>query len=138
MSNVLSIFDTQKAAEQAAELHLRHPVTGEPTYADGDKKKKPLIINLKGIDSGDFEKDLQRRIRKNKGKGKDSQDLEEAKLAACETYANLTTGWQNIPGDDGKDLEFSFESAVKLYMKYKDIRVQISDFIADKSNFIKG
>ena len=131
--SLLSIFDTVSAAEKGATLHLVHPITKEPVYADGDKQKKPLTITLKGLDSVEFEREIQRRARQNKNK-KDDIYLEQAKLEAAQTYARLTIGWENIP----EFPEFSFENAVKLYLNYKDIRVQVGDFIVDKSNFIKA
>lgn len=137
MSNILSMFDTAGAAEQGADLHLLHPATKEPVYVDGDKQKKPLIIKLKGTDSYEFEREMARRARMNKGKKGDA-DLEQAKREAAETYAKLTIGWLNMPDENGKELEFSFENAVKVYMNFKDIRVQVSEFITDKANFIKG
>lgn len=135
MSFDFSIFDTVGAAEKGADLHLLHPVTLEPVFADGDKQKKPIIITLKGMESDDFARELQRRQRQNKGK-KDL-DLDETRRQAAETYAKLTLGWQNIE-EDGKPLEFTKENAVKVFLKYRDIMRQVGDFIADKSNFIKS
>lgn len=137
MSNILSIFDTAGAAEQGADLHLLHPATKEPVYLDGDKQKKPIIIKLKGTDSHEFERYIAKKQRMAKAKKGDA-DLEQLKRETAEMLAALTIGWVNMPDDSGKEMDFSFENAVKLYLGFKDIRVQVSDFIADKANFIKG
>lgn len=138
----LNLFDTVTASNAGAELHLLHPVTKLPTYAD-EKETKPLIIGLLGSDSDVYTKELQKKARqhrRNTAKAKsDDIDFDKATLESCEFYARLTTKFENIPSGDGKkDLEFTFENAVNLYMKYKDIRVQVGDFIAEQANFIKG
>ena len=139
---ILSVFDTEKASNEGAELHLTNPATGDLAYAD-KAEKKPLTIRLLGPDSDIYTRHLQdaaRKVRKaNKLKISDDIDFEKAKREAAELYAKMTLGWSNIPDDSGKsDLPFSYGNAVKLYLTYKDIRIQVGDFIADKANFIKG
>ena len=140
MSFDLNVFDTVSASNQGAELHLLHPVTKLPTYADKEETK-PLIISLLGTDSDLYTKEIQKKAkqyRRNTAKNKvDDIDFEKSVRESCEMYAKLTTGFKNIPGDNKKELEFSFDNAFALYMKYKDIRVQVGDFIADQANFIK-
>lgn len=126
--NFLSIFDTENQAESGAVLHLKHPATGELMYVD-DKEEKPLTINLKGANSTTFERELEKRGRLNKNKKLSS---EEVKLQTCEIYAKLTTGWSGFSED------FSFESAVDMYLTYKDIREQVGNFIGNKANFIES
>lgn len=131
-----SVFDTVAQANKGAKLHLTVPGTKEPAYAD-DKEKKPLTITLLGTDSDVFTKEQQAKLRKmrienKKGKKADDVDLEKNIKEACETYAKLTVGWENMPSD------FSYENAVELYTKYKDIRVQVGDFIAEQANFIQS
>ena len=136
----LNVFDTVSASNQGAELHLLHPASKLPTYADKEETK-PLIINLLGVDSDIYTKDLQKKAkqyRRNAAKNKvDDVDFDKQVRDAAELYAKLTTGFQNIPDDGKKELEFTFDAAFQLYMKYKDIRVQVGDFIAEQANFIK-
>lgn len=132
-----SVFDTVAQANKGAELHVINPKTKEPAYID-DAEKKPVTITLLGTDSDIFTKQQQaklRRMRIENKKGKkasDDIDFDKAIKESCEMYAKLTTGWQNM------ELEFSYENAVSMYMKYKEIRVQVGDFIAEQANFIQG
>ncbi len=134
----LNIFDTTTPAENGADLHLKHPLTGEAVYAD-DKNKKPVAIKLKGTDSDEYKKIIQRIVRNNKAKNKDSgePDFDELKQAAAETYAKMTISWENI-SVNGKPLDFSYDNAVKLYLGYAEITKQVGDFMADRTNFIKS
>lgn len=134
----LSIFDTQSAAELGAKMELKHPVTGETAYYN-DNEKKPITIKLRGTDSGEYEKELQKIARQQKGKKSNDVDIEQAKRQSCEIYAKLTLGWENMPKAEGEGTqEFSKDAAFELYMKFKDIRVQVGNFITEKANFIKS
>ena len=137
--SILSLFDTESASNQGAELTLLHPSTKEPVEFKG----KPITIRLLGPDSDVYTKHIQskaRESRRNAAKGKKDSDIDFDKLKreAAELYAAMTISWNNMPGDDGKTLEFSREAAVKLYLSYKDIRVQVGDFIGDSANFTQS
>jgi len=134
----LKIFDTNTPAENGADLHLKHPLTGEAVYAD-DKNKKPVTIKLKGTDSDEYKKIIQRAVRNKQAKkqSSDNPDFDEMKQVAAETYAKMTISWQNI-SVNGEDLECNYENAVKLYLGYAEITKQVGDFMADRRNFIKG
>ena len=140
MSFDLSVFDTVSAANEGADLHLLIPGTKEPAYADKEEKK-PLIISLLGYDSDAYTKELQKKAkqhRRNTAKNKqDDIDIDKVVRETCELYAKLTTGFKNIPGEDGKELACTFDNAFKLYMDYKDIRVQVGEFISEQANFTK-
>lgn len=136
----LNVFDTVTQANSGAELHLLVPGSKVPAYAD-DKETKPLTINLLGSDSDLYSKEIQKKARELRRKKSNSNDLDLDKniREACELYARLTVGFKNIPSDEkGKYLECTYDTAFNLYMKYKDIRVQVGDFISDQANFIKG
>lgn len=134
----LNIFDTNTPAENGADLHLKHPITGKPVYAD-DKNKKPVTIKLKGTDSDEYKKIIQRAVRDNQAKkqSQETPDFDEMKQVAAETYAKMSISWQNI-SVDGKALPFNYDNAVKLYLGYAEITKQVGDFMADRRNFIKG
>jgi hypothetical protein len=136
----LSVFDTVSQANNGASLHLLVPGSRQPAYLDADNKnpKKPLKITLLGMDSDTYAKHLQEKARARRKKGNDDLDLEQAIDDACELYAKLTTGWENIPDKDGNPMPFNFENAVSLYKQFKDIRVQVGNFIAEQENFIKS
>ena len=136
----LNVFDTVTQSNKGAELHLLVPSSKIPAYAD-EKETKPLLINLLGSDSDAYRKEIQKKARELRRKKNTSNDLDLDKniLEASELYARLTTGFKNIPGDEkGKDLDCTFDNAFNLYMKYKDIRVQVGDFISEQANFING
>lgn len=134
----LSIFNTEKLASDGAELHLAHPVTGEPVYLD-DEQKMPITIAIMGTDSDVYQKALQKaavKARNAKSKNNES-DFEQALTETIELYADMTLGWTNI-NHEGKALKFTRDNAVLLYKTYKEIRKQVGDFAAEKANFIKG
>lgn len=150
----LNVFDTVSAANKGAVLHLRLPVTNELAYAD-EEKTKPVTITLQGTDSDAYSKiiefnankrnketALKAREKARAGKFNHIDDeaelinLEEQQQAACEMYAKLTTGFENISLDGKKPLECTVENARNLYMSHKGIRTQVDAFIADQANFI--
>lgn len=133
MTNILQMFDTVSSSEEGSWLHLNVPGTEEKAYTDGDKQKKPLRIKLKGPDSNAWTA-FQRKAMKSQGKEKSHEDtiLEDSKL-----FAKMTLAFENIPSESGQALELTQENAIKLYMNYKDIRLQALRFVMDQSHFTK-
>lgn len=130
--NVLQQFDTVSASEEGAWLHLKIPGSDEKAYLDEDQKK-PLRIKLKGPDSDTWTAFQRKAMRaKQNDKSVDETTNEDAKL-----FAKMTVAWENIPDDSGDSLEFTAENAIKLYRKYKDIRIQALRFVMDQANFTK-
>ena len=136
----LSMFDSVSQANEGAELHLCLPASDELAYNDG----KPLTITLRGSDSDVFALEMQRRLQlsaKNQKKGKEDEeiDIKKATRESCRFLAKMTIGWAGIPSADGKKLlPFSEAEAEVLYLKYKDIRLQVDKFIGSRVNFIKA
>jgi len=136
----LSIFDTVTQSNAGAKLHLLVPSTKMPAYADA-KETLPLTISLLGADSDLYSKEIQKKARELRRKKNNSNDLDLDKSIreACELYARLTVSFENIPsGEKGKYIEGTYQNAFDVYLKHKDIRVQVGDFISDQSNFIVG
>ncbi len=140
-----NIFNTEASAEKGATLHVLHPVTLEPVYAD-DEKTKAITIELMGVDSKTYQKVLQDKVIQERSREKldDKGNAIEAELdfdkitaESVELYASMTLGWSNV-SHNGKALPFSRKNAVLLYTTYKEIRAQAGDFMAKKANFIKG
>jgi hypothetical protein len=100
--------------------------TEEKLYFDDDKKK-PVRIKVMGPDSDPWTAFARKHQNQSKMKSNDDVELEEAKL-----YAKMTIAWENIPKEAG---ECTHENALKLYKKYKGVRVQITQFVVDRSNF---
>lgn len=127
-NDILSLFDTEKASESGAWLHLKLP-TGELAYLDGDAKKKPLRIRLKGPDSPEW----QAYIRKARTNTEEMDPETESKREA-ELYASMTLEVQNIPeytGDNARPLP-------ELYAKHKEIRAQCTQFLFNRQAFFKA
>ena len=147
MAFSLSVFDKETQANNGAWLHLINPETGKPAYLD-EEEKQPVRIKLRGMKSSVFEQkqvDLMREMRQKQKDNKEEEqeitleDLQKSKEKAAELYASLTIELENIPSFDGNGLlKCSFDNLKKLYLNYLDIRVQVGEFIAKDSNFIKG
>ena len=141
MSFDFNVFNTEKAASEGAMLHLVHPTSGIELYVDGDKKRKPIHIHLMGTDSDIYmeyqQKEINKeRTRRSKNKSDEAIDFKQNIRDTADLFAKMTKGWANI-WHDGKELEFSYQNAVLLYMTYKEIRMQVKAFVEDKENFIK-
>lgn len=132
-----NVFNSEKLADDGAVLHLAHPVTLEPVYID-DNQKKPCEIILMGSDSDVYLEFQQKKLNeRSKNKSNDKIDFKKSIRESADVYAKMTKGWANI-WHEGKELEFNYKNAVMIYMTYKEIRVQVGDFISEKENFIKG
>lgn len=131
----LSTLDVAAAAEEGAELHLRHPTTNELLF-DGDDKV-PVTITLAGADSERFRSaqraQINRRLRK---RGREDATIEAAEADAIELLAASTLGWSGI-ALDGEDLACTPANAKKLYRRMSWVREQVDVFMADRGNFLK-
>lgn len=125
----LEQFNTEAAANAGAVLEVELP-NGNLAY-NGEEL---VTITLLGAESDAARKSLLKQQRANSKKRRGSKviterDLEEAKRQSCEFLADLTTGWTGI------DKEFNRENVIDVYMKYKGIRDQVNNFVADSENF---
>lgn len=125
----LETLDTAKGANDGATLDLKHPTTGEPIGAS---------INLLGADSDAYKQktiELQRRhmerLRRN---SKYRRSPEEMDADATELLAAVTTGWDLEVG--GQRPAFSVATAVSIYARFKWIREQVDEFVAERGNFL--
>jgi len=147
MSNEFNfdVFNTKKASDDGATLHIVHPITGEEVYIDGDKKKKPITITMRGNQSTIGKNNLEKRINERnraQAKNKNGKDFEEfnyskSEQTASEDLAKLVVSWSNI-FHDGKELECTAQNAQMLFMVYEEIRIQCLKFADEKENFVKG
>ena len=132
MSNILKMFDTVTASEEGAWLHLNIPASEEKAYLD-EKQKKPMRIKLQGPDSNVWVNFQRKSVRE----GDKKKSYEDTVLEDSQLFAKMTISWENIPDADGKDLQFTYEAAIKLYRDYKDIRMQALRFVVNQEAFIK-
>ncbi len=131
----LSTLDVVSASNQGATLELIHPVTEEKIVDDDGNV---MSITVLGTDSQTYRDILKARTRQRLNQKKQSKiDLDEAEHKGLELLARCTMGWANIY-DEGEKVPFSFEAALNLYKKYPWIKEQVDNFMADRSNFLKG
>lgn len=126
----LNKLDLSAQADKGADLSLEHPVTGE---------ELGITITLLGTDSAVYRnhaRELQRariaKMAKSRNKKIDfsvTEDEEADALAVC------TVGWSGVVLN-GKELEFSHDAAVDLYVSYPWIKEQVDAFIGDRANFL--
>jgi hypothetical protein len=129
-TNILSIFDTEAASETGAWLHLSVPGSdGELAYADADKKN-PLRIKLKGPESDTWVAFFRKAAQQDNKK--DKRTAQEVRLDDSKLMARMTLEVENIPGADATDRE----SLIRMYMDYRDIRLQALSFVMNRENFI--
>lgn len=143
-------LDTESKQEQGAWLHLVDPATGDLAYAD-KAKKKPCRIKFKGYQSQAGKENIVKgrnklmkeavtqgkRNKSDKPKDLTVADLQENALTDAQTLTELVIDWENIPGADGKFIEFSKEAFHNAAVRMLDLRKQALDFISDQKVFFQ-
>lgn len=89
------MFDiTSLSTKDTTTVHLRHPVTDAPLYADGDAKKKPMTITVYGPGSSTYRNAIiamqNRQLKRNKKQMSAELIREEATelLVTCSVSAD--------------------------------------------------
>lgn len=131
----LSSLMPEEHKEMSAELHLKHPVTGEELETEDGQ---PITISLMGMESSVAKKMIKNRGQKmmNNRKGL-KMDVDEAMRFNASLLANLTTHWSGICDND-QELQCSKAVAEELYIKHSWIRDQVDEFVSDRENFFKA
>ena len=119
--------DTKKISEAGAWVHLKDG--RKPAYWTDDKgavdESRPARIKMLGPDSETLQKRARKRVAKrNSG-------------APAENMADATLTWENIPGADGKPLEFSPDNALWLYEAYPAIVRQLREEAGEIDDFLE-
>lgn len=124
----LTRFDVASAASAGADLHLRHPSTLEPLFADG----KPATIRLLGRDAPAV-RDAARAADRAVTAGEIDSDERLTRVLVA-----ATVGWSGIAVEG--DEEYSPEAARKLYtMPEADwVLEQITPFFMDRANYARN
>ena len=130
----LKKHDTVAFSDEGATLTLMSPDgSGEPTdiqivcYGPDSH----VVTKLRREQS---DRRLARARRPGGGKKVTAAELE---AEDCAFLATATKGWSNMQ-ENGKDLPFSYEEALRVYREYPWIMEQVNRFIADRANFTKG
>lgn len=143
--------DTKKISEAGAWVHIKDG--RRPAYWIDEKGKihddKPVRIKMLGPDSETLQKRARKRVAKRvkaAGGSLDMSKMSSAEIedmmernsgAVAENMADATLTWENIPGADGKPLEFSTENALWLYETYPAIARQLRADAGDIDDFLE-
>ena len=134
----LSELMTAEAHEEGAEVNIISPVTG---------KASDVFIKVLGPDSKAYRVESKRNMSKavaeyRKLKG-DAKELDFDVMSGQEIEGEIsrliavTIGWRGIC-DNGEPVPFTKEMCEKLYRSAPHVVIQVSNFLADYTNFTKG
>lgn len=121
----LKEFDTVAACDAGAELQLKNPFTEALT----DK-----FITLVGVDSNTFQEAQRRAFDARVAKADTTVTKNDLDAEVCGILADCTRSWR-MKDDDGKDIPFSREAALEIYMECPRIKDQVNAFIGGVANF---
>ncbi|WYK04471.1 hypothetical protein DWF04_015805 [Cereibacter sphaeroides f. sp. denitrificans] len=93
-----SQFDSRTAAETARPLHLRHPATGAPLYADAEWKQpcEVLVLGTEGRSAQAAMRAAQKAKLTGEKADDDRQTMEDVHAGLVATAKPLITGFRNI------------------------------------------
>lgn len=131
----IGTFDTKTAAEAGQEFEVMHPHTGGTGF----------FIRMRGTHSEKAKTELRRIMNRSKaargGAARNDDEEEGARF-----LASLTVSWRSEDKKGkprpvtigGKELPFSQENALKVYLDYPLIAEQAQEFALAPENFIRG
>lgn len=124
----LKRFDVASAANAGAELHLKHPATGEPLNDGG----KPVTLRLMGRDAPAVREAARAADRAVTAGEIDADERLTRVLVAA------TVGWSGIEVDG--ETKFSPDGARKLYtMPETDwVLEQVTPFFLNRANYARN
>lgn len=126
----LSSLSTSALSNDGAEVEIL-TLDGDPTG---------VKFTVAGTDSNIYkteQRKIQQKLLKTMmGKKKDI-DLSATDEDALHVLAKCTLSWENVVYN-GKELECNYNNAKMIYTEVDVIREQVSTFINDRANFIKG
>lgn len=143
--------DTRRISEAGAWVHIKDG--RRPAYWVDEKgnvdEDRPVRIKMLGPDSETLQKRSRKRVAKrikSAGGSMEMSKMSSAEIeemlennsgAVAENMADATLTWENVPGEDGKPLEFSAENALWLYETYPAIARQLQDEAGDIDDFLE-
>lgn len=128
----LSHYDVKSASAKGADLHLKHPMTGELLF---DDEKEPLFVRVIGRDSP-VVKAAMDDVKKRRARGEEISSEDEGILYLCA----VTVGWSENIELDGERLEYTEKNARKIYSDPRTewIGEQVGPFALARRNFAKN
>lgn len=125
------------ALEEQAALHLTHPATGYPLYADA-KETKPVEIVLKGQASSAYRKAIDLMLKNDAKRGGKKATPEQARAEGIEFLVAISVEIKNLVLD-GQPVADA-DAFRKLYgdERYGWVKTQINAFLSeDPAAFLK-
>ena len=110
---------TAEAHEEGAEIRIVSPLDGKET---------DFYIIIQGVDSKAYRTAVRAYHRKL---------IAEEEGGEIDLIVAITKGWRGLK-NNGKDVVFASEAAHDLYVNAPSVTSQIDQFVADRTNFIKG
>lgn len=123
-------------ANQSANLEILHPITNEFLL---DKDNEKVTISLLGADSTAMRNAMSARAKKQLNNKKPQQitTIDDAERMSAELLAEVIVGWNGIEEND-QYIECNKENAIYILTKYSWLRLQVDQFVSDRSNFFKA
>lgn len=118
----LNRINTKAAAEKGITFTVLQPYSNEETDFKISVVGAGSKVHRKALQQYHLEKEeLEKQAKKDK---MDALELEDAQtLLLAKFIAACTTGWKGLT-DDGKEVEFSFETAVNVYTCSPEVMAQ--------------
>ena len=127
----LAKLDLTEHANNGATLEVLHPISGEILL---DKNKNPVTIELLGSDSTQMRNAMSSRAKKQMSSKKQAQitTIDDAELLAA-----VVKNWSGIE-ENGTELACTPENVMHILTKYSWLRLQVDQFVSERSNFFKA
>lgn len=132
----LAKLDMTEHANNGAILEVLHPISGEfLTNESGEK----VTLTLLGSDSTQMRNAMSSRAKKQLATKKQMSitTVDEAEKMSAELLASVVVSWTNVE-ENGEKLECNKENAVHVLTKYSWLRLQVDQFVSERSNFFKA
>ena len=128
----LSKFDVRAAAEEGADLHLKHPATGEKLFAEDGET--PFTVRVLGRDA-DAVQEAVRKSNEQRTKG----EIDEREAGRMIVAAAIA-GWHEEMTLDGKPLPYSPKNVMALISDPRTdwIAEQVTPFSLSRRNFAQN
>lgn len=110
-----------------------------PSDPDTEVVQKDVVFDLVGCDSSVYKSCRRRstnkvlaKAQKNAKKVATAESIEDERV---DRIAQCIKGWRGVM-DDGQDVPYSYDAAVKLLTEGSWLKEQIEEFIEERSNFL--
>lgn len=132
----LAKLDLTEHANNGAILEVLHPISGEPLT---DNDNKVVTLTVLGSDSTQMRNAMSARAKKQINSKKPNQitTIDDAEQASAELLASVVVAWSGIE-ENGELVPFTPGNVIDILKKYSWLRLQVDQFVSDRSNFFKA